>query len=87
MGKQSKIKQRNPYVVHAIRRHAGSHTRPYKSERGELNRKDAMHTDEGYGLGIEGWSLIEGDGYAIGGGSSDVNGGGFACDDLNPISL
>lgn len=59
MGKQSKIKQRNPYVVHAIRRRAGSHTRPYKSERGELNRKDAMHTDEADGY------AIEGDGYAI----------------------
>lgn len=73
MGKQLKIKQRNPYVAHAMRRHAGSHTRPYKSERGELNRKDAMHIDEGWDL-IEGVGLAiadEGDGYAIGGGSSD----------------
>ena len=59
MSKQSKIKQRNPYVVHAVRRHAGSHTRPYKSERGELNRKDAMQLDE-----MDGYA-IEGDGIAI----------------------
>lgn len=79
MGKQSKIKQRNPYVVHAIRRHAGSHTRPYKSERGELNREHAMQIDEGIGLGVEG------DGYIL-----DFEGDGIAFeaeDDLNPIRL
>jgi len=58
MGKQLKIKQRNPYVAHAMRRHAGSHTRPYKSERGELNRKDiAMDEGDGY--------IVEGDGITI----------------------
>lgn len=31
-------KPRNAFVVHAIKRKAGSHQKPYKSLRGRLNR-------------------------------------------------
>ena len=31
-------KPRNAFVVHAIKRKACSHTKPYKAQRGKLNR-------------------------------------------------
>ncbi len=32
-------KPRNAFVVHAMKRKAGSHTKPYKAQRGKLNRE------------------------------------------------
>ncbi len=38
MKRKLTVRQRNPFVALAIKRKAGSHKKPYKSLRGELNR-------------------------------------------------